>query len=57
MFVIDLKTRTIAEFTESELMTFANTCNYKKLDKGRFWIVKTRDRAVKLIKQLIAEGF
>ena len=33
MFVIDLKTRTIAEFTESELMTFANTCNYKKLDK------------------------
>ena len=57
MFVIDLKTRTIAEFTESELMTFANTCNYKKLDKGRFWIVKTRDRAIRLFKKLIKKGF
>ena len=57
MFVIDLKTRTIAEFTESELMTFANTCNYKKLDKGRFCIVKTRNRAVQVIKKLIKKGF
>ena len=57
MFVIDLKTRTVAEFTESELMTFVNTLTYKKMDKSRFWIVKTRNRAVKLIKQLIAEGF
>ena len=57
MFVIDLKTRTVSEFTESELMTFANTCNYKKLDKGRFWIVKTRDRAVQVIKKLIKKGF
>ena len=57
MFVIDLKTRTIAEFTESELMTFANTCNYKKLDKGRFWIVKTRDRDIQVIKKLIKKGF
>ena len=55
MFVIDLKARTIAEFTESELMTFVS--NYKKLEKSRFWIVKTRTRAVKIIKQLIAEGF
>ena len=57
MFVIDLKTRTIAEFTESELMTFANTCKYKKLDKSRFWIVETRDRAVQVIKKLIKKGF
>ena len=57
MFVIDLKTRTIAEFTESELITFANTCNYLKVDKGRFWIVKTRDRAVQVIKKLIKKGF
>lgn len=57
MFVIDLKTRTVAEFTESELMTFANTCNYKKLDKGRFWIVETRDRAIQVIKKLIKKGF
>jgi hypothetical protein len=57
MFVIDLKTRTVAEFTESELMNFVNTLTYKKIDKSRFWIVKTRNRAVKLIKQLIAEGF
>ena len=57
MFVIDLKTRTVSEFTESELMTFANTCNYLKLDKGRFWIVETRDRAVQVIKKLIKKGF
>lgn len=57
MFVIDLKTRTVSEFTESELMTFANTCNYLKVDKGRFWIVKTRDRAVQVIKKLIKKGF
>lgn len=57
MFVIDLKTRTVSEFTESELMTFANTCDYLKIDKGRFWIVKTRDRAVQVIKKLIKKGF
>ena len=57
MFVIDLKTRTVAEFTESELMTFANTCKYKKLDKSRFWIVETRDRTVQVIKKLIKKGF
>jgi hypothetical protein len=57
MFVIDLKDRTIAEFTKDELMTFANTADYKKLDKGRFWVVETRDRAVKVIKKLIKKGF
>jgi hypothetical protein len=57
MFVIDLKDRTVAEFTKEELMTFANTCNYKKLDTGRFWVVETRDRAVKVIKNLIKKGF
>jgi hypothetical protein len=57
MFVIDLKDRTIAEFTKDELMTFANTSDYKKLDKGRFWVVETRDRAVKVIKKLIKKGF
>jgi hypothetical protein len=57
MYVIDLKDRTVAEFTKSELMTFANTCDYKKMDKGRFWVLETRDRAVKVIKNLIKKGF
>lgn len=57
MYVIDLKDRTVAEFTKNELMTFANTCNYKKMDKGRFWVLETRDRAVKVIKNLIKKGF
>ena len=57
MYVIDLKDRTVAEFTKSELMTFVNTCDYKKMDKGRFWVLETRDRAVKLIKKLIKKGF
>ena len=57
MFVIDLKDRTVAEFTKDELMTFANTVDYKKLEKGRFWVVETRDRAVQVIKKLIKKGF
>jgi hypothetical protein len=57
MFVIDLKDRTVAEFTKDELMNFANTCDYKKLDKNRFWVVETRDRAVQVIKKLIKKGF
>jgi hypothetical protein len=57
MYVIDLKDRTVAEFTKSELITFANTCDYKKMDKGRFWVLETRDRAVKVIKNLIKKGF
>lgn len=57
MFVIDLKDRTVAEFTKDELITFANTADYKKLDKGRFLVVETRDRAVNLIKKLIKKGF
>lgn len=57
MYVIDLKDRTVAEFTKCELMTFANTCDYKKMDKGRFWVLETRDRAVKVIKNLIKKGF
>ena len=57
MFVIDLKDRTVAEFTKDELMTFANTTDYKKLDKGRFWVVETRDRAVQVIKKLIKKGY
>ena len=57
MFVIDLKNRTVAEFTKNELMTFANTTDYKNLDKGRFWVVETKDRAIKVIKKLISKGY
>lgn len=56
-YVIDLKNRTVAEFTKDELMTFANTCDYKKLDKGRFWIVETKEKAIKVIAKLIKKGF
>ncbi len=56
-YVIDLKTRTVAEFSKNELMTFANTNNYKKMDKGRFWIVETKEKAVKVITKLIKKGF
>ena len=57
MFVIDLKERTVAEFTKNELMTFANTHDYKKLDKGRFWIVESKDCAMQVIKKLISKGY
>jgi hypothetical protein len=57
MFVIDLKTRTVAEFTKNELMNFANNYNYKKLDKGRFLVIETKDRAINVIKKLIKKGF
>ena len=57
MFVIDLKDRTVAEFTKDELMTFANTVDYKKMDKGRFLIAETRNRAEQIIKKLIKKGF
>ncbi len=57
MFVIDLKDRTVAEFTKNELMTFANTCDYKKMDKGRFLVVENKQRAISVIKKLIKKGF
>jgi len=57
MFVIDLKNRTVAEFTKNELMTFANTCDYKKIDKRRFLVVKNKQRAISVIKKLIKKGF
>jgi hypothetical protein len=57
MFVIDLKDRTVAEFTKDELMTFANTHDYKKLEKGRFWVAETKSQAIKLIKKLIKKRF
>jgi len=56
-FVIDLKNRTVAKFTKNELMTFANTVNYKKKDFNSFWVIETRDRAVKVIKNLIKRGY
>jgi len=57
MFVIDLKNRTVAEFTKNELMTFANTYDYKKIDKRRFLVVKNKQRAISVIKKLIKKGF
>ena len=54
-YVIDLKDRTVAEFTKQELMNFAPAS--KKINKDRFWVVDTRKEAVKVIKKLIKKGF
>lgn len=56
-YVIDLKDRTVAEFSKDELMNFATTINYKKINKSRFWVVETKKEAVKVIKKLIKKGF
>ena len=56
-YVIDLKDRTVAEFSKEELMNFATTIDYKKLDKSRFWVAETKKEAIKVIKKLIKKGF
>ena len=53
MFVIDLKDRTVAEFSKNELIDFINY----KLNQKRFFVVQDKNSAVKLIKKLIKKGF
>jgi hypothetical protein len=57
MYVIDLKDRTIAEFKKDELMNFATTLGYKKTNKSRYWVVETKAKAIKVVKDLIKKGF
>jgi len=57
MYVIDLKDRTIAEFKKDELMNFATTLCYKKINKSRYWVVETKAKAIKVVKDLIKKGF
>lgn len=54
-YVIDLKDRTVAEFTKQELINFAPAKN--KSNKDRFWVAETKKEAVKIIKKLIKKGF
>lgn len=58
MFVIDLKDRTVAEFSQNELNLFYyDKIIHKPYYENRFVLVKNKKTAVKLIKQLIKEGF
>jgi hypothetical protein len=54
-YIIDLKDRTVAEFTKDELINFAPAA--KKTNKNRFWVVENKKQAVKVIKKLIKKGF
>ena len=60
MFVIDLKDRTVAEFTKQEVTGFAifQEKNKKNKDwKDRFIVIKDKIEAKKLILKLIKKGF
>jgi hypothetical protein len=60
MFVIDLKDRTVAEFTKQEVTGFAifQEKNKKNKDwKNRFILIKDKIEAKKLILKLIKKGF
>ena len=54
-YVIDLKDRTVAEFTKEELINFAPA--KKKSNKDRFWVAETKKEAIKAINKLIKKGF
>jgi hypothetical protein len=60
MFVIDLKDRTVAEFTKQEVTGFVifQEKNKKNKDwKDRFILIKDKIEAKKLILKLIKKGF
>jgi len=60
MFVIDLKDRTVAEFTKQEVTGFAifQEKNKKNKDwKDRFIVIKDKIEAKKLILKLMKKGF
>jgi len=60
MFVIDLKDRTVAEFTKQEVTGFAifQEKNKKNKDwKDRFIVIKDKIKAKKLILKLMKKGF
>jgi hypothetical protein len=60
MFVIDLKDRTVAEFTKQEVSGFAIFQEKNKKNKSwqdRFILIKDKIEAKKLILKLIKKGF
>jgi hypothetical protein len=38
-------------------MNFATTLGYKKMNKSRYWVVETKAKAIKVVKDLIKKGF
>jgi hypothetical protein len=60
MYIIDLKDRTVAEFTKQEVTGFAifQEKNKKNKDwKYRFIVIKDKIEAKKLILKLMKKGF
>ena len=60
MYIIDLKDRTVAEFTKQEVSGFAifQEKNKKKKDwTDRFILIKNKIEAKKLILKLMKKGF
>ena len=58
MFVIDLKERTVAEFSQNELNLFYyDKIIHKPYYEDRFVLVEDKKTALKLIKKLIKKGF
>ncbi len=57
-YVIDLKDRTVAEFSQNELNLFYyDKIISKPYYEDRFVVVKDKKTAVKVIKKLIKKGF
>lgn len=59
-YVIDLKDRTVAEFSKKELVCFAKFQEIKKNNKDwkdRFILIKNRTEAKKLILKIMKKGF
>lgn len=60
MYVVDLKERTVAEFSQKELQDFANFQQQKKRNKDwqeRFYLFKNKLKAKKFVLKLMKEGF
>ena len=60
MYVIDLKDRTVAEFTKNEVSGFAIYQEKNKKNKDwqdRFILIKNKTEAKKLILKIMKEGF
>lgn len=56
MYVIDLKDRTVAEFSQDGLFSFSKTLKEGR-HEDRYWVVETKEKAIQVIKKLIKKGF
>lgn len=60
MYIIDLKNRTVAEFSKGEVSGFAIYQEKNKKNKDwqdRFILIKNKIKAKKLILKIMKEGF